>query len=187
MENRWGNSGNSVRLDFLGSRITADCDCSHEIKRCLLLGRKVITNLDSIFKSRNINLPTKVDLVKAMVFPLVTYGCESWTKKKAECQRIDSSKLWCWRRLLRVPWTARRSNQSILKEIQFSSVQLLSRVRLFATPWTAACQVSLSITNSWSLLKLVSIESVMPSNHLILCRHLSPPAINPSQHQGLFY
>ena len=102
---------------FLGSKITADGSCSHEIKRCLLLGRKVITNLDSIFKSRDITLPTKVHLVKAMIFPMVMYGCKSWTVKKAEHQRIDTFDLWCWRRLLRVPWTARRSNQSILKEI----------------------------------------------------------------------
>ena len=104
-------------LFFWGSKITADGDCSHEIKRRLLLGRKVMTNLDSIFKSRDITLPTKVRLVKAMVFPVVMYGCESWTVKKAEHRRIDASELWCWRRLLRVPWTARRSNQSILKEI----------------------------------------------------------------------
>ena len=102
---------------FGGSKITADGDCSHEIKRCLLLGRKVMTNLYSILKSRDITLPTKVHLVKAMVFLVVVYGCESWTIKKAECQRIDAFELWCWRRLLRVPWTARRSNQSILKEI----------------------------------------------------------------------
>ncbi|KAB0355567.1 hypothetical protein FD755_021508, partial [Muntiacus reevesi] len=102
---------------FLGSKITADGDCSHEIKRHLLPGRKVMTNLDSILKSRDITLPKKVCLVKAMVFPVVMYGCESWTVKKAECQRIDAFKLWCWRRLLRVPWTARRSNRSILKEI----------------------------------------------------------------------
>ena len=102
---------------FLGSRITADGDCSHEIKRCLLLERKVMTKLDSILKSRNITLPPKVRLVKAMVFPVVMYGCESWTVKKAECQRIDGFELWCWRRLLRVPWTERWSNQSILKEI----------------------------------------------------------------------
>ena len=101
---------------FLGSKITADGDCSHEIKRHLLLGRKVMTNLDSILKSRVITLPTKVRLVKAMVFPVVIYGCESWTVKKAECQKIDAFELWCWRRLLRVPWTARRSNQSILKK-----------------------------------------------------------------------
>ena len=105
--------------DFIlgGSKITADGDCSHEIKRCSLLGRKVMTNLGSIFKSRDITLPTKVRLVKAMVFPLVMYECESWTVKKAEHRRIDAFELWCWRRLLRVPWTERRSNQSILKEI----------------------------------------------------------------------
>ena len=102
---------------FLGSKITADGDFSHEIKRRLLLGRKVMTNLDSIFKSRDITLPTKVHLVKAMVFPVVMYGCECWTVKKAEHRSIDAFELWCWRRLLRVPWTARRSNQSILKEI----------------------------------------------------------------------
>ena len=101
---------------FGGSKITADGDCSHEIKRCLLLGRKLMTNLGSIFKSRDITLPRKVCLVKAMVFPVVMYGCESWTVKKAEHQRIDAFEPWCWRRLLRVPWTARRSNQSILKE-----------------------------------------------------------------------
>ena len=104
-------------LFFLGSKITADGDCSHEIKRCLLLERKVMTNLDSILKSRVMTLPTKVRLIKAMVFPVVKYGCESWTVKKAEHQRIDAFELWCWRRLLKVPWTARRSNQSTLKEI----------------------------------------------------------------------
>ena len=103
---------------FLGSKITADGDYSHEMKRHWLLGRKVMTNLDSIFKSRDITLPTKVHLVKAMVFPGVMYGCESWTVKKAEHRRIDAFELWCWRRLLRVPWTARKSNQSILKEIR---------------------------------------------------------------------
>ena len=102
---------------FLGSQITADGDCSHEIKRCLLLGRKAMTNLDSILESRDITFPTKVHVVKALVFPVVMYGCESWTVKKTECQRIDAFELWCWRRLLRVRWTARRSNQSILKEI----------------------------------------------------------------------
>ena len=102
---------------FLGSKITSDGDCSHEIKRRLLLGRKVITKLDSILKSRDITLPTKVHLIKAMVYPVVMYGCESWTMKKAERQKIDAFELWCWRRLLRVPWTASRSNQSILKEI----------------------------------------------------------------------
>ena len=112
-----GNSGNSVRLYFLGSKITADGDCSHEIKRHLLLGRKVMTILDSILKSRDITLPTKVHLVKAMVFPVVMYVCENWTVKKAEHRKIDAFELWCWRRLLRVPWASRRSNQSILKGI----------------------------------------------------------------------
>ena len=107
---------------FGGSKITVDGDCSHEIKRCLLLERKVMTNLDSILKSRDITLPTKVRLVKAMVFPVVMYRCESWTIKKAERQRNDAFELWCWRRLLRVPWTARRSNQSILKERSVLSV-----------------------------------------------------------------
>ena len=116
MANRWGNSGNCGWFNFLGSKITVDGYCSHEIKRRLLLGRKVMTNLDSILKSRDITLPTKICLVKAMVFPVVMYGDESWTIKKAEHQRIDAFELWCWR-LLRVPWTARRSNQSILKEI----------------------------------------------------------------------
>ena len=117
MGNRWGNSGNSVRLYFWGSKITADDNCSHEIKRRLLLGSKVMTNLDSILKSRDITLSTKVCIVKAMVYPVVTYACESWTIKKAERQRIDAFEQWCWSRLLRVPWTAWRSNQSILKEI----------------------------------------------------------------------
>ena len=116
----WQRDGETVVTvaDFIlgGSKITADGDCSHEIKRHLLLGRKVMTNLDSILKSRDITLPTKVHLVKAMVFPVVMCGCESWTIKKAECQRTDVFELWCWRRLLRVPWTARRSNQSILRK-----------------------------------------------------------------------
>ena len=115
----WQTDGETVEtvsdFIFLGSQITADGDCSHEIKRRLLLGRKVMTNRDSMFKNRDITLPTKVHLVKAMVFPVVMYGCESWTVKKAECQRIDAFELWCWRILLRVPWAARRSNQSILK------------------------------------------------------------------------
>ena len=120
--------------DFIlgGSKITADGECSHEIKRCLLLGRKVMTNLDSIFKSRDITLPTKVHLVKAIVFPVVMNRCESWTTKKAECQRIDAFELRCWRRLLRVPWTARRSNQSILKEIipGYSLERLMLKLKL---------------------------------------------------------
>ena len=117
----WQTDGETMEtvtdFTFLGSKITADGDCSHEIKRRLLLGRTAMTNLDSILKSRDITVPTKVHLVKAMVFPAVMCGCESWTIKEAECQRIDAFELWCWRRLLRVPWTARRSNQSILKEI----------------------------------------------------------------------
>ena len=115
----WQIDGETMETvtDFWGSKITADGDYSHEIKRCLLLGRKVMTKLDNILKTRDITLPTKVCLVKAMVFPVVMYGCESWTVKKAEHRRIDAFELWCWRRLLRVPWTARRSNQSILKEI----------------------------------------------------------------------
>ena len=117
----WEIDGETVErvsdFTFLGSKITADGDCSQEIKRCLLLGRRVMSNLDGIFKSRDITLPTRIRLVKAMVFPVVMYGCESWTVNKSECWRIDYFELWCWRRLLRVPWTARRSNQSILKEI----------------------------------------------------------------------
>ena len=120
--------------DFIlgGSKITADDDCSHEVKRLLLLGKKAMTNLDSILKSRDITLPTKVYLVKAMVFPVVMYGCESWTIKKAECRRIDAFELWCWRRLLRVPWTARRSNQSILKEMnpEYSLEGLMLKLKL---------------------------------------------------------
>ena len=128
----WERDGKTVEtvsdFIFLGSKITADGDCSREIKRRLLLGRKVMTNLDSIFKRRDITLPTKAHLVKAMVFPLVMYGCESWMVKKAECWRIDAFELWCWRKLLRVPWTARRSNQSSLKEI--SSGYLLEGLML---------------------------------------------------------
>ena len=132
MANTWGNNGNSGRLYFGGLQITADDDCSHEIKRCLLLGRKVMTNLDNILKSRDMTLQTKVHLVKAMVFPVVMYGCESWTIKKAEHRRIDAFELWCWRRLLRVPWTARRSNQSTLKEIspEYSLEGLMLKLKL---------------------------------------------------------
>ena len=129
MANRWGNNGNSDRFYILGLQN----HYSHEIKRLLLLGRKAMTNLDSIVKSRDITLPTYVCLVKAMFFPVVMYGCESWIIKKAECRRIDSVKLWCWRRLLRVPWTARRSNQSILKEIslEYSLEGLILKLKLY--------------------------------------------------------
>ena len=132
----WEIDGETVETvaEFIlgGFKITADSDCSHEIKRHLLLGRKVMRNLDSILKSRDITLPTKACLVKALVFPVVMYGCESWTIKKAECQRIDAFELWCWRRLLRVPWTARRSNQSILKEIgpEYSLEGLILKMKL---------------------------------------------------------
>ena len=127
-----GRQWKQCQTIFGGSKITADGDCSREIKRGLLLGRKAMTNLDSILKSRDITLPTKVHLVKAMVFPVVMYGCESWTVKKAESQKIDAFELWCWRRLLRVPWTARRSNQSILKEISpgYSSEGLMLKLKL---------------------------------------------------------
>ena len=138
MAHRWGNSRNSKRLYLFiylfifGSKITAGGDHSHEIKLCLFLGRKAMTNLDSIFKNRDIPLPTKVHLVKAMVFPVVLYGYESWTIKKAEHQRIDAFELWCWRRLLRVPWNSRRSNQSILKEIspEYSLKGLMLKLKL---------------------------------------------------------
>ena len=132
----WQIDGETVETvsDFIfgGSKITADCDCSHEIKICLLLGRKAMTNLDSILKRRDITLSTKVHLVKTMIFPVVMYGCESWTIKKAECQRIDAFELWFWRRLLRVPWTARRANQYILKEIspECSLERLMLKLKL---------------------------------------------------------
>ena len=133
MGDKWGNLETVSDFIFWGSKITADGDCGHEIKRCLLLGRKSMTNLDSILKCRDITLPTKVHLVKAVIFSVVMYGCESWTVKKAEQQRIDSFKLWCWRRLLRVPWTTRRSNQSILKEIspKYSLEGLMLKLQYF--------------------------------------------------------
>ena len=132
MANRWGNMETVTHFIFVVSQITADGDCSHEVQRFLLLGRKVMTNLDSILKSRDITLLTKVSIVKAMFFSVVMYGYESWTIKKAEHQRIDAFELWCWRRLLRVPWTARRSNQSILKEIipDYSLEGLMLKLKL---------------------------------------------------------
>ena len=127
-----GKQWKQWEIIFLGSKITAGGDCSHEIKRCLLLGRKAMTHVDSILKSRDITLPTKVHLVKAMVFPVILYGCESWAIKKAEHWRIDAFELWCWRRLLRVPWRARRSNQSVLKEIspEYSLEGLMLKLKL---------------------------------------------------------
>ena len=132
MAHSWETMETVTDFIFLDSKITADGDCSHEIKRCLLLGRKAMTNLDSILKSRDITLPTKVRLVKAMVFPVVMYGCEIWSIKKAECWRIDAFELWCWRRPLRVPWTARRSKQSLLKEIspEYSLEGLMLKLKL---------------------------------------------------------
>ena len=250
----WQIDGKTMETmrDFIlgGSKITADGDCSHEIKRRLLFGRKALTKLDSILKSKDIALTTKVHLVKAMVFPVIIYGCEKWTIKKAECRRIDAFEVWCWTRLLRVPWTPRRSNQSILKEIslEYSLEGLMLKVKLqyfgyliwkdpdagkdwrreekettedemvgwhhrlnghefeqspgigegqgslvCSCPWEfpgkrtgVGChrllrQASLSITNSRSSLKLKSMESVMPSSHLILCRpFLLLPPIPPS-------
>ena len=132
MANKWGKMKIVIDFIFLGSKITVSDDCSHEIKRCLLLGRKATTNLNSVLKSRDITLPTKVHIIKAMVFPVVMYGCESWTINKAEHWRIHAFKLWCWRRLLRVPWTVRRSNQSILKEInpEYSLEVLMLKLKL---------------------------------------------------------
>jgi len=132
MGNRWGNNGNSDKLNFGGLQNWSDGDCNHEIKRCLLLGRKVMTHIDSILKIRCISLPTEVHLVTAMVFPVVMFGYESWTVKKAECQKIDAFELWCWRRLLRVPWTARRSNQLILNKIspEYSLEGLMLKLKL---------------------------------------------------------
>ena len=159
MGNRWGNSGNSVRLYLFiylfifGSKITADGDCSHEIERHLLLGSKAMTNLDRVLKSRDITLPTKVHIVKAMVFPVVMYRCESWTTKKAEWWRIDAFELWCWRRPFRVPWTATRSNQSILKEInpEYSLEGLKLKLQYFAHLMPRAN--SLEKTLIWDILR----------------------------------
>ena len=159
MGNRWGNSRNSVRLYFGGSKITADGDCSHEIKKHLLLGSKVVTNLDSILKSRDITLPTKVRLVKVMVFPVVMYGCESWTVKKGEHRRTDAFELWCWRRLLRVPWTARRSKRSILKEISpgcsLEGMMLKLKLQYFGhLMWRADSLEKTDAGRDWELIDL---------------------------------
>ena len=151
----------------LGSKITADGDCNHEGKRCSLLGRKTMTNLDSILKSRGITLPTKVFLVKAMVFPGVMYGCESWTVNKAESRRIDASELWCWRRLLRVPWTARRSNQSFLKEISpgisLEGMMLKLKLQYFG-------HLMLRVGNQWTCGQKLSFNSSCHATRFNSCR-----------------
>ena len=156
----WHIDGETVEtvtnlIFFLVSKISADGDCSHEIKRCLLLGRKAMTNLDSLLKSRDITLSTKVRLVKAMVFPVVTYGCESWTIKKAECRRIDAFELWCWRRLLRVPWTAKKPNQSILKEIspEYSLEGLMLKLKEAPILWPPDAK-------NWSFEKTLVLEKI---------------------------
>ena len=190
----WEIDGETVETvaDFIfwGSKITADGDCSHKLKDHCSLEETSMTNLDSIFKTRDSTLPTKVRLIKAMVFPVVMYGCEIWPIKKAECRRIDAFELWCWRRLLRVPWTARRSYQSILKEIspEYSLELLMLKLKLQyfghlmqrvdsfektqcwerLSPWIGARQAFLSLTISWSLFKFMFIALVMPSSHLIL-------------------
>ena len=201
-----GNNGNSGWLYILDSKITADFDCSHEIKRRLLLGRKLMTNLDSIFESRDITLPTKVHLVKAMVFPVVMYGCESLTMKKTECRRTDAFELWCWRRLLRVPWTARRSIQSNLKEISpgcsLEGLMLRLKLQYFGhLMWRAdSFEKTLTLgkiegrrrrgrqrmrwmTSSTQWTWLWVSDAIQPSHPL---SSPSPPALNLSQHQGLF-
>ena len=151
MANRWRKSRNSDRFSLLGLQNHVDSDCSHEIKRLFLLGRKAMTNLDSILKSRDIIFPTKVHLVKAIAFPLVIYGCESWTIKMAEHQRIDAFALWCWRRLLRVPWTARRSNQSILKEIspECSLEWLMLKLQYFGRLMWRADSLEKTLLKDW--------------------------------------
>ena len=176
-------------LIFLGSKITADGDCSHEIKRCLLLGRKVMTNLDSIWKSRHITLPTKVHLVKAMAFPVVMYGCESWNIKKAEHWRIDAFELWCWRRLLRVPWTARRANQSILKEIspEYSLEGLMLKLKLqyFGhLMWrTDSLEKTLMLGKDWRWVEKETTEDEMAGCHHRLdgCEFEQVPGVGDGQ------
>ena len=160
MENRWEKMQTVADFIFLGSKFTTDNDCTHEIKRCLLLGRKAMTNLDNILKSRDITLLTKVHIIKAMVFPVVMYGCESWTIKKAECQRIVAFELWCWRRLLRIPWTARRSNQSILKEInpEYSLKGLLLKLKLKLQYFGHLMQRADSLENTLMLGKIEGIR-----------------------------
>ena len=207
----WEIDGETVAHYFLGSKITADGDCSHEIKRHLLFGRKVMTNLDSILRSRDITLSTKVHLVKAMVFPAVMYGCESWTIKEAECQRSDAFELWCWRRLLRVPWTARRSNQSILKEIS-PEYSLEGLMRSWSSSTLATwCEELTPWKRPWCWERLKAGEEGVDRGQVLGWHHWlmeftqtyvhwvgdaihpshtlsspSPPTFNLSQHQGLF-
>ena len=178
-------------IDFIfwGSKITADGDCGHEIKRCLLLGRKAMTNLDNILKSRGIILPTKVHLVKAVVFPVVMYGCESWTIKKAEWWKIDASELWCWRRFLRVPWTARRSNQSILKEInpEYSFKGLLLKLKLQYFGHLIQRADSLEKTHAgkdWRQEEKGMTEDEMIGRHCWFNRHEFEQAPGDSEGQG---
>ena len=167
MANRWVKSETVTDFIFLGSKITVDGDCSHEIKRCLLLGRKAMTNLDSILKSRDITLPTRVHLVKAMVFPVVTCGCENWIRKKVEHWRIDAFELWCWRRLVRVPWTSRRSNQSILKEInpEYSLEGLMLKLRYFGHLKSQLIGNNPDARKDWGQEEKEAIENEMPRWH----------------------
>ena len=179
------NNGNSERLYFGGSKITADGDCSHEMKRCLLLGRKAMTNLDSVLKSRDIALPTKNHIVKIMVLPVVMYGCESWTIKKTEHWKTDPFKLWCWRRFLRAPWTARRSSQSILKEINpeysFKELMLKLKLQYFGhLMWRVDSLEDSDAGQDWRQEEKGTIQSSQPLSST------SSPALNLFQHQGLF-
>jgi len=191
MANWWGNNGNSERLKFWDSKITADGDYSHETKTHVLLGRKAMSNIDSILKSRDITLPTKVHLVKAMVLSVVMYGYQSWTIKKAECRRLDAFELWCWRSLLRVPWTARRSNQSTLKEIspEYSLEGLKLKLQYFGylmgrtdllektialTRWTFVGKVMSLLFNMLSRLVIAFFPS---SKHLLISWPQSPSAV----------
>ena len=187
MVSRWGNKANNDKLYFLGPKITADHDCSHEIKRHLLHGRKAMTNLDSVLKSRDITLWTKVHLVKAMIFPVVMYGCESWTIKKAEHWRIDAFELWCWRRLLRVPWTARRFNQSILKEINpeysLEGLMLKLKFQYFGHLMKKADSLK-KILMQWRQEEKGTIVDEMVGWHHWLHWHVSEQALGGGKGQG---
>ena len=187
MANRWRKCGNSLRFHFLVSKINADSDCSHELKRCLLFGKKTMTKLDSALKSRDITMPAKFRIVKAMVFPVVMYGCESWTIKKAECQRIDAFELWCWIRLLRVPLTARRSKQSILKEInpEYSLEGLMLKLKLQSFGYLMQRANKLEKTNldagkDWGQEEKGATEDEMVGWHHRLNRHESEQTLGDS-------